>query len=390
MIETATVREVEVRDRDGRWQRLQIRPYQTADKRIDGAVVSLVDIDALKSALTEVGRARDFAAATLETVPLPVVVLDEALRVASANDAFYEAFRASPAATMGRPLLQLDEGPCGNADLGRRLRDALERGLPFQDLELECDLPEDGHRTVVMSGRVIPEAPGGSRSLVVAIQDVTERRRVEEDRARARTEEAQRFLNEAGAAMLPESLDHEATLATVAHLVVPRHADWCIIDLVEAGGAIRQAAAAHVDPAKEQRARALRRRFPPEAEPERGVAWVIRTGKPELFPELEDIEWLAGALGAEHPEFLRELGARSYLSVPLRGRKGVIGAMSLVRGLPAGATARRTSPSRRGSDSAPASPSRTPGSTSRPARRSSRATTSSPSPPMSCVLRSRR
>ena len=132
--------------------------------------------------------------------------------------------------------------------------------------------------------------------------------------------------------MLPESLDHEATLATVAHLVVPRHADWCIIDLVEAGGAIRQAAAAHVDPAKEQRARALRRRFPPEAEPERG-AWVIRTGKPELFPELEDIEWLAGALGAEHPEFLRELGARSYLSVPLRGRKGVIGAMSLVRGL---------------------------------------------------------
>ena len=151
-----------------------------------------------------------------------------------------------------------------------------------------------------MSGRVIPEAPGGSRSLVVAIQDVTERRRIEEDRARARTEEAQRFLNEAGAAMLPESLDHEATLATVAHLVVPRHADWCIIDLVEAGGAIRQAAAAHVDPAKEQRARALRRRFPPEAEPERGVAWVIRTGKPELFPELEDIEWLAGALGAEH------------------------------------------------------------------------------------------
>ena len=79
VIETA-VREVEVPDRDGRWQRLQIRPYQTADKRIDGAVVSLVDIDALKSALTEVGRARDFAAATLETVPLPVVVLDEALR----------------------------------------------------------------------------------------------------------------------------------------------------------------------------------------------------------------------------------------------------------------------------------------------------------------------
>ena len=72
----------------------------------------------------------------------------------------------------------------------------------------------------------------------------------------------------------------------------------------------------------------------PEAQPERGVAWVIRTGKPLLFPEMADVGWLAGALGAEHPELLRELGARSYVSVPLRGRKGVIGAMSLVRGLP--------------------------------------------------------
>ena len=99
--------------------------------------------------------------------------------------------------------------------------------------------------------------------MVLAIQDVTERRRIEEERARARSEESQRFLNEAGAAMLPESLDHDATLAAVAHLVVPRLADWCIIDLVEAGGLIRQAAAAHVDPKKEELARTLRRRFPP-------------------------------------------------------------------------------------------------------------------------------
>jgi signal transduction histidine kinase len=59
---------------------------------------------------------------------------------------------------------------------------------------------------------------------------------------------------------------------------------------------------------------------------------VIRTGKPVIFPEVNDLGWLAGALGAEHPELLRELGARSYVSVPLRGRTGVIGAISLVRG----------------------------------------------------------
>ena len=186
----------------------------------------------------------------------------------------------------------------------------------------------------MVAGRPVAEPLDGARALVLAIQDVTERRRLEEERARAKTEEAQRFLNEAGAAMLPESLDYDATLAALAHLIVPRLADWCIVDLVDPGGAIRQVAAAHVDPAKEQRARALRRQLPAEAQPDRGVAWVIRTGNAVLHPEVDDVEWLAGVLGAEHPDFLRELGARSYLSVPLRGRKGVIGALSLVRGLP--------------------------------------------------------
>ncbi len=48
VIRTTTVRESEVQDRDGRWFRLQIRPYRTTDNRIDGAVLSLFDIDALK------------------------------------------------------------------------------------------------------------------------------------------------------------------------------------------------------------------------------------------------------------------------------------------------------------------------------------------------------
>jgi two-component system, chemotaxis family, CheB/CheR fusion protein len=335
VIEGVVVKEAEVRDRDGRWQRLQVRAYQTAEKRIDGAVVSLVDIDSLKSAVSEARRAAEFVAATLETVPTPVVVLDAALRVTSANDAFYRVFGGSPSVTLGRALPDVANGPWRSADLATRLGDALDRGLPFQDLQLECELP-DGHgrRVFATSARAIPDVAGACRSLVVAVQDVTELRNSEEERARARAEEGQRFLNEAGAAMLSESLDHDATLGALAHLVVPRLADWCIVDLVAPDGAIRQAAAAHVDPEKERQARALRRQFAPEAQPERGVAWVIRTGKPVIFPQVDDLAWLARALGAEHPQLLRELGALSYVSVPLRGRTGVIGALSLVRGTP--------------------------------------------------------
>jgi two-component system, chemotaxis family, CheB/CheR fusion protein len=334
-IENATSREAEVRDLGGRWQRVQIRPYQTADRRIDGAVVALVDIDTLKSAVADAQRARDFLATLLGTVPAPVLVLDHALRVTSANEAFHRAFDVPPAGVLGRLLGEVDSAPCRSPALAARLADTVARGIPFQDVELECELPGGKGRAIyAVSARALREGDGEPRSVVLAIQDVTEVRRNAEARTRASAEEAQQFLVEAGAAMLPSSLDYQATLAVLAHVVVPRLADWCVIDLVEPDGTIRQAAAAHVDREKERLAQALRRRFPPESQPERGVAWVIRTGKPLLYPQVEDPRWLAAALGAEHPDFLRELGARSYLAVPLRGRNGVIGALSLARGLP--------------------------------------------------------
>ena len=52
------MQESEVQDRDGHWYRMQIRPYKTTDNRIDGAILSLVDIDALKQVVGEAQQAR--------------------------------------------------------------------------------------------------------------------------------------------------------------------------------------------------------------------------------------------------------------------------------------------------------------------------------------------
>jgi two-component system CheB/CheR fusion protein len=61
VLETIEPREVEVQDRQGRWFRLQVRPYKTIDNRIDGAVLAFVDIDALKRSLKDVKAAREEA-----------------------------------------------------------------------------------------------------------------------------------------------------------------------------------------------------------------------------------------------------------------------------------------------------------------------------------------
>jgi chemotaxis methyl-accepting protein methylase/signal transduction histidine kinase/chemotaxis response regulator CheB len=58
VIEANTIRESEVQDRSGRWYRMQIRPYKTTDNKIDGAMLSLVDIDALKQHIGDAEQAR--------------------------------------------------------------------------------------------------------------------------------------------------------------------------------------------------------------------------------------------------------------------------------------------------------------------------------------------
>jgi two-component system, chemotaxis family, CheB/CheR fusion protein len=63
VIDTVSVKEVEVRDGEGRWHSLRVRPYKTLENKIDGAVVVLVDIDALKK--TERDRAGDQSGARL-------------------------------------------------------------------------------------------------------------------------------------------------------------------------------------------------------------------------------------------------------------------------------------------------------------------------------------
>jgi len=57
VIDSVVVHESEVQDRGGRWFRLRIRPYKTTDNKIDGAILSLVDIDALKTNLHDAQRA---------------------------------------------------------------------------------------------------------------------------------------------------------------------------------------------------------------------------------------------------------------------------------------------------------------------------------------------
>lgn len=170
------------------------------------------------------------------------------------------------------------------------------------------------------SGAPIRSQAGELQGVVLVFRDVQHQRR-----ERIRRE----FLAKAGETLI-SSRDYEATLSTVAQLAVPSLADWCAVDMVQFGAAYRQIAVAHIDPSKVRFARELAERYPPDPSAATGVPQVIRSGKPELYPEIPAELLEAGAQDAEHLRVIRELRLQSAMVVPLKARGRTLGAMTFV------------------------------------------------------------
>jgi len=114
VIDTLAPKELEVRDQEGVWYHLRIRPYKTIDNHIQGAVLVWVDISRAKRNAGLLQDSFDLTQAIAGIVTSPIAVLDEALRIKLGNDAFYSHFKLSreqvvdrPIGRLGRPVLDM-------------------------------------------------------------------------------------------------------------------------------------------------------------------------------------------------------------------------------------------------------------------------------------------
>jgi PAS domain S-box-containing protein len=136
------------------------------------------------------------------------------------------------------------------------------------------------------------------------------------------------LLDEAST-LLSASPDYETTLTWVARLIVPKVADWCIVDIAEDDGTVRRLEVAHDDPSRQELAQQLRR-FPPGPNNAGSLALaVIRTGRSEMHADTPDDLLEQASSSPEHLQLLRELAPCSTMVVPLRARGRVFGALSL-------------------------------------------------------------
>jgi serine phosphatase RsbU (regulator of sigma subunit) len=128
---------------------------------------------------------------------------------------------------------------------------------------------------------------------------------------------------------LSRSLDRGTTVAECGRILVPRFADWYALQLLR-DGQLETVSITHRDPETTAWAESLRDTFPTRMDAPTGAAHVIRTGESVLYPFIPADLIEAAAAGPEHLEVLRRLGLTSAMIVPLKGRDGVIGALTLI------------------------------------------------------------
>src|SRR5207247_1487353 len=115
-----------------------------------------------------------------DTVREPLLVLDADLRVHSANPSFYQTFHVSMDDAVGRPLYDLGDREWDIPRLRALLSEILPDRAVMTDFEVEHDFARIGRRTMLLNARTLRR--GGDRPdlILVAIDDVTERRRAQE------------------------------------------------------------------------------------------------------------------------------------------------------------------------------------------------------------------
>jgi PAS domain S-box-containing protein len=274
-----------------------------------------------RAALAETEKMQRQLSVIFETSPVGIGLLNHEQRFMAINEALAEINGLSREQHLGHTIPELfDQSDPELVQLFERL---YTTGEPFISPQFAVNAPgRDDRRPGYYNVYYLPIANRRAEveEVLVYVVDVTQR---------VRLEQAQQYLSKASA-VLASSLDYQTTLERVAQLTVPELADWCTVHVVKEDGSIEQLAVAHVDPAKIEWAHQMRDKYPLNPDDSHGVALTLRTGQPDLVTEIPDEMLVQAAHDPEHLEILRQIGFKSFMSVPLRVQQRIMGVISFV------------------------------------------------------------
>ena len=193
--------------------------------------------DAKAAGSKEIVAARAYSDSIIDTVRQPLVVLDDELCIVSANRSFYRTFAIEVAEAAAVPLGEVVGRHPGSEGLRAFLEQVQAEPSGVADHETEIELPTLGRRLLLLNARKLRERPNGKPQILLAIDDITERRRAAEAigrrQARGRTGQSRRPVSRFLAAASHDLRQPLQTLSFLQGILAKKVADKTVLALVD-------------------------------------------------------------------------------------------------------------------------------------------------------------
>jgi len=210
------------------------------------------------------------------------------------------------------------------------------------------DIPEEPIQTKsgikILHTKKIPlRGESGKVEYLLGIsEDITEKKKIEEERIRWVRDEAtlkereiagrkRMFLAEASA-ILSSSLDYKEILRKIPKLAIPFFADWSTLTVLEEDGSYRQISVIQVDPKKPPLMLEMAPYCPTHLSHTKGAPYVIHNGKSIMMENASDSELLTTVADMNHQKAMQEMKSNSCMIVPIPMRDKKYASISFVSG----------------------------------------------------------
>ena len=137
----------------------------------------------LKHLLDQIGDARSLAQNIVDTVREPLLVLNGELEILFASTSFHRAFQIGAENTQNRLMFALDNGAWDIPALRLLLEQAIFEQAVLEGFEVAHEFPRIGRRILLLHARRALYKENASAIILLAFEDVTERRLIEQERA---------------------------------------------------------------------------------------------------------------------------------------------------------------------------------------------------------------
>jgi len=146
------------------------------------SIIPGIDVNELKRSLDLLKYALDYSEAIVDSVKLPLVVLNKKLQILTANRSFYDTFKLSSKETENQLIYKLNDGAWDIPRLKLLLEKILPTNSHFDNYEIELNFPHIGQKTMLLNARRTYRQVNNTEAILLAFEDITDRKQLEKQK----------------------------------------------------------------------------------------------------------------------------------------------------------------------------------------------------------------